>query len=75
MDQYEGIIINIQDTFIDMNKSTITEDKINIFCDKHKQILNEIDQAYCCTRSLDATNNLMSKKMIMLKILCSYGEN
>ena len=36
MDQYEVIMYNIRDIFINMNEGTVTEDKINIFCDKYK---------------------------------------
>ena len=38
-----------------MNKGTVTEDDITMFGDKHKQILNEIDNADRCMRSLDIT--------------------
>ena len=37
MDEHEVIINNIRDIFIDLNNGTITEDNINIKCDKHKQ--------------------------------------
>ena len=37
MDQLKVIINNIQDIFIDMNKRTITEDNMNIYCDRHKK--------------------------------------
>ena len=37
MDQLKVIINNIQDIFIDMNKRTITEDNMHIYCDRHKQ--------------------------------------
>ena len=52
MDQYEVIMYNIRDIFINMNEGTVTEDKINIFCDKYKWILNEMDQGYRCMRLL-----------------------
>ena len=57
---HEVIINNIRDIFIDMNKGTITEYNINIHCDKHEQILNEIDHTYRCMRSLNIINNLIS---------------
>ena len=32
-----------------------------MYCDKHKQILNEMDHAYRCMRTLKITNELNSK--------------
>lgn len=59
MDEHEVIINYIRDIFIDMNKGTITEDSISNVCDKHKQMLNEMDNTYRCMRSLDVTNTLI----------------
>ena len=53
MDQHEIIINNIWDTFIYTNKGIVVKDNINMFCDKHKQRLNERDNTYWCIRSLD----------------------
>ena len=39
-----------------MNKGTLSEENINMYCDNHKQILNEIDHAYRCMRSLKIMN-------------------
>ena len=36
-----------------MNKYTVTEENINVFCDKQKHILNEINHTYRCMRSLN----------------------
>ena len=36
MDQNEVIINNIRDIFIEMNKGTVFEENINVYCDKHK---------------------------------------
>ena len=33
------MINNIRDFFIEMNKGTVSEDNINIYCDKRKQFL------------------------------------
>ena len=53
MDQYEVKLNIIQYIFIDMNKYTVTEENINVFCDKQKHILNEINHTYRCMRSLN----------------------
>ena len=29
-----------------MNKSTVSDDNINMYCDKHKQIFTEMNNAY-----------------------------
>ena len=39
-----------------MNKGTAIEDNINIFCEKHKGILNKMDDAYRYMRLLDVTS-------------------
>ena len=41
VDQNEVIINNIREIFIGMNKSTISEELINMSCDKYKQILTK----------------------------------
>ena len=61
IDQHEVIINNIRDTFIEMNKGAATEERINRYYDKHKQILNERNHAYHCMRSLNITKDLISK--------------
>ena len=48
MDKNEEIINNIRDIFITINKGTVLDEDINIHCDKHKQILTEMDNAYRC---------------------------
>ena len=40
MYQHKIIINNIWDVCIDMNKGIVTEDNINMYCDRHKQVLN-----------------------------------
>ena len=64
MDQYKVIINIIRDSFIDMNKGTVAEDNINIYCDKHKRISN-VDYYYCNVISLH-TWTMCSKKVIWL---------
>ena len=61
MDQNEVLINNIREIFIGMNKGTISEEHINMYCDKHKQILNEMDHAYRCMISLKIKDALISK--------------
>ena len=45
MDKNEEMINNIRDIFIEINKGIVSDENINIHCDKHKQILTEIDNA------------------------------
>ena len=61
MDKSDEIINKIRDIFIEMNKGTESEENINIYCDKHKQILTEINNAYRCMRTLKITDDLISK--------------
>ena len=60
MDKNEEIINNIRDIFIEMNKGTVSDENINMYCDKHKQIFTEIDNAYRCMRTLKITDELNS---------------
>ena len=55
MDKNKVIINKIRDIFIEMNKATVSEENIHIYCDKHKQIFIEMDNAYRCTRTLKIT--------------------
>ena len=43
-----------------MNKSTLSEESINVYCDKHKQLFNEMDRVYRCIRSSNITEELIS---------------
>ena len=52
MDKNEEVIISIRDIFIEMNKSTVSENNINIHCNEHKQILTETNNAYRCITTL-----------------------
>ena len=52
MDKNEDIINSIRDVFIKMNKGTVSENNIDIYCKEHKQILTEMDNAYRCMRTL-----------------------
>ena len=62
MDKNEEVINKIRDIFIDVNKGTVSEEIIHIYCDKHKRILSEMDNAYRCMRTLKITDELISKK-------------
>ena len=46
MDKNEEIIISIRDILIETNKGTVSNDSINMYCDKHKQIFTEMNNAY-----------------------------
>ena len=61
MDKNEEIIKRIRDIFIEMNKGTVSEDNINIYCNKHIQRLTEMNNAYRCMRTLTITDDLVTK--------------
>ena len=61
MNKNEDIINKIRDMFIEMNKGTVTEENINMYCDEHKQILTEMDNAYRCMRTLTIRDDLITK--------------
>ena len=44
-----------------MKEGTVSDENINMYCDKHKQIFTEIDNAYRCMRTLKITDELISK--------------
>ena len=44
-----------------MNKGTVSNDNINMYCDKYKHIFTEMDNAYRCMRTLKITDKLISK--------------
>ena len=44
-----------------MNKGTVSEENINIYCNEHKQILTEMDNAYRCMRTLTIIDDLITK--------------
>ena len=44
-----------------MNKGTVSEDNITIYCNEHKQNLIEIDNAYHCMRTLTIVDDLITK--------------
>ena len=61
MDKNEEIINKTRDIFIEMNKGTVSEENIHIYCNEHKQILTEMDNAYRSMRTLKITDDLTSK--------------
>ena len=65
MDQNEVIINIIRDICIEMNKCTVSEDKMNMYCDKYKQTFNKIYHAYHFMRTEKITDELISKQNIM----------
>ena len=44
-----------------MNKCTVSKENINIYCNEHKQILTETDNAYRCMRLLIITDDFITK--------------
>ena len=61
MDKNEDIISSIRYVFIEINKGTISENNIKMYCKEHKQILTEMDNAYRCMRTLIITDDLVTK--------------
>ena len=61
MDKNEEIINSIRDIFIEMNKDTVSENNMNIYCKEYKQILTKMDNAYRCMRTLTITDDLITK--------------
>ena len=56
MEKNEEIINSIIEVFIEMNKGTVSENTIDIYCKYYKQILTEMDNAYRCMRTLIVTD-------------------
>ena len=61
MDKNEEIIINVQDIFLEINKGEVFVENINIYCNKHKQFVTEMDNSYRCMRTLKVTDDLIYK--------------
>ena len=61
MEKNEEIINSIRDIFIEKNKGTVSENTIDIYCNSHKQLLTEMDNAYRCMRTLIVTDELITK--------------
>ena len=61
MDKNEEIIDSIRENFIKLNKGTVSEENINMYCNEHKEILTELDNAYRCMRTLTITDDLITK--------------
>ena len=59
IDQNKVIINNIRDIFIELNKDAISGENINMYCDKHTQISNEMDHAHRCMRLLNIMDELI----------------
>ena len=60
MDKNEEIINKIRD-FFEINYGTVSEENSNIYCNEHKQILTEMDNAYRSMRTLIITDDLITK--------------
>ena len=61
MDKNEEIINSIRDNFIEMNKDTVSENNINMYCNEYKHFLTEMDNAYRCMRALIITDDFITK--------------
>ena len=47
--------------FIEMNKCTVSDNNVNIYCNKHKQPFTELHNAYRCMRTFKITDKLITK--------------
>ena len=74
MDKIAEIINSIRDIFIITNKCTVSEDKINMYCNEHKQILTEMVNTYRCMRTLTIIDDLIIKKKIIVVKQCYCRE-
>ena len=61
MDKNEEIIDSIRENFIEMNKGTVSEENINMYCNEHKEILTELDNTCRCMRTITITDDLITK--------------
>ena len=61
MDKNEEIINMIRDVFIEMNKGTVSENNIDIYCKDHKEILTKMNKVYRCMRTLTITDDSITK--------------
>ena len=75
MDKNEDIIISTRDILIEMNKCTVSENSISIYCKEHKQILTERDNAYRCMRAVTIIDDLITKTKDHICKKCYCGEN
>ena len=44
-----------------MNQGTVSEHNIDIYCKEHRKFLTEMDNAYCCMRTVTITDDLIIK--------------
>ena len=59
MNKNEEIINSIRCIFIEMNKGTVSDENINMYCDRHKHIFTEMDNAYRCMTGLKIIEELI----------------
>ena len=67
------IIDGIEDIFIEKNKGIVSDEEIYLVTNQYKTLLNEMDEAYRCIRSLIVDDNLIEKLETIFKKNC--GEN
>ena len=52
---------------IEMSKGLVSNEEICLVSNKYKTLLNEMDKAYRCIRTLNIDNNLIEKILFILK--------
>ena len=57
----------MREIFIEMNKGVVSDEEICLVTNKYKNLLNEIDEAYRCIRTLIVDDNLLKIKNSYLK--------
>ena len=52
---------------IEMSKGLVSNEEICLVSNKYKTLLNEMDKAYRCIRTLNIDNNLIEKILFIFK--------
>ena len=67
MKYYIKIINGIKEIFIEMSKGLVTNEEICLVTNKYKSLLNEVDEAYRCIRTINVDDNLIKKTRIHIQ--------
>ena len=61
------IVNGIKHIFVKMNKGIVSDEEICLLTNKHKNVLNKMDEPYHCIRSLIVDDNLIEKTRIHIQ--------
>ena len=70
MKHHIEIINGIKNTFIEMRIDLVTNKKIGLVTNKYKSLLNGIDEAHRCIRTLNADDDLIEKLVFIFRNQC-----